>query len=320
MEQLKKIKKFLLAILTLTCMLVLVLDLVLFTMKKTSDRYIKEEKIKEIVNNINVIDLFKDKNGKELEEFTEIKDKFVEAGIPKEGIDEFINSSPVNDYASITINKSIDNVLKNKKEKVVTANSLNLFFEKNMSNISKELQEKKVPKSELLTKENQEKLINKIKEKTPYIEEKFDEINNKINEKLGFNYTLKLEKIFKIIKLLYTKLMDILLLVIFIIFVIGIFITRQSLYKGFKWLGITFLSSGIILYSINFIIPKTYKYLEKIPSTFSNFIKFTLNDVLNIFNKYSMVFVIIGFILIIINIIIYFVLLKYENKKFKNIG
>lgn len=320
MEKLKKIERFLLATLTLICMLVLVLDLVLFTMKKTSERYIKEEKIKEIINNINVVDLFKDKNGKELQEFTEIKNKIVESGIPEESVEEFINSSPVNEYASDTINKAIDNVLENKKEKVVTSNSLNLFFEENMSNISKELQEKNVPKSELLTKENQEKFLNKIKEKTPHIEEKIDEINNKINEKLGLNYTLKLEKIFKIIKLLYTKLIDILLIVIFIIFVIGIFITRQSIYKGFKWLGISFISSGIILYSINLIIPKIYKYLEKIPSTFSNFIKYALNDAINIFNKYSMIFVIIGFILIIINIITYFILLKYENKKFKNIG
>lgn len=317
MEKLKKIKKLFLGLLTLICMLVLILDIVLFSIKKTSERYLKEEKIKEIINNIDVIDLFKDENGKELEQFTEIKNKFVDSGIPEESIDEFINSEPINKYASDTVTKAIDNLIENKSEKIVDANNLNLFLEENISIISKELQDKNVPKSEYLTKENQEKFLTKIKEKTPYIEEKIEEINNKINEKLGFNYNEKLQKIFKILRLLYTKLIDMLLIVIFIIFVMGIFITRQSVYKSFKWIGITFIISGTILYSINLVVSKFYKYLEQIPEGFNKFIKNSIEDVLIVFNKYGLVYIIIGSILIITNIIIYYIKLKHENKKFE---
>ena len=207
MEKLEKIKKFFLGLLTFICMIILILDLVLFSIKKTSEKYLKEEKINEIINNINVVDLFKDENGKELEQFTEIKNKFVDSGIPEESINEFINSEPINKYASDTVTKAIDNLIENKNEKIIDSNELNIFLEQNINNISKELQEKNVPKSEYLTKENQEKFINKIKEKTPDIEAKIEEINDKINEKLGFNYNEKLQKIFKILRLFYTYLL-----------------------------------------------------------------------------------------------------------------
>ncbi|MBE6159694.1 MAG: hypothetical protein E7157_01450 [Lactobacillales bacterium] len=317
MEKLEKIKKFLLAILTFICMLVLMTDIVLFSLKKTSEKYLKEEKIKEIVENINVIDLFKDKDGKELEEFTQIKDKIVDSGIPKEAVDSFINSDPVNKYASDTINKAIDNVLENKQEKVIDSNSLNTFFENNMDSISKELQEKNVPKSEYLTKENQQKILNKIKEKTPYIEEKIDAVSNKISEKLGFDYTLKISKMINLFELLYTKLLDFLLIIVFIIFIMGICITRQSIYKSLKWIGITFVSSSIILYCISFIIPKIYKYIDKVPVGFNTMIKKALEDSSKNINSYGLIYLIIGVILTVINIVIYYILLKRENKKFK---
>lgn len=317
MEKLGKIKKIFLGLLTLICMLILILDLVLFSIKKTSERYLKEEKINEIINNINVIDLFKDEQGKELEQFTEIKNKIVDSGIPQESIDGFINSKPVNKYASNTVTKAIDNLIENKNEKILDSNELNKFLEENIDTISKELQEKNVPKSEYLTKENQEKFINKIKEKTPYIEEKIEEINDKINEKLGFNYNEKLQKIFKILRLFYTKLIDILLIVIFIIFIMGICITRQSISKSLKWVGILFVISGSILYSISFVVSKFYNYLEKIPEGFNKFIKTSLEDALSVFNKYGLIYIIIGIIFIITNIIIYYIKLKRENKKFE---
>lgn len=317
MEKLEKIKKLLLAILTFICMIILMMDIVMFSLKKTSEQYLKEEKIKEIVENINVIDLFKDEEGKELEEFTQIKDKIVDSGIPKEAVDSFISSEPVNKYASDTINKAIDNVLENKQEKVIDSNSLNTFFENNIDNISKELQEKDVPKSEYLTKENQQKILNKIKEKTPYIEEKIDEVSNKISEKLGLNYTLKISKMINIFDLLYTKLLDLILIIVFIIFIMGICITRKSIYNSLKWIGITFILSSVILHCISFIIPKLYKYIDKVPIGFNKMIKSALEDSVKNINSYGLIYLIIGIIFIVINIVIYYILLKRENKKIK---
>ena len=320
MEKLEKIKKYLLAILTFICMLVLMLDIVLFSLKKTSEKYLKEEKIKEAVDNINIVDLFKDENGKELEQFKEIKNKFIDSGVPKEAIDSFVESEPVNKYASSTINKAIDNILENKTGKVIDSTSLNEFFENNIDDISKELQEKNIHKSEYLTKENQNKILNKIKEKTPDIEQKIDEVSNKISEKLGFNYTLKLGQTIKLLEVIYTKLLDFLFIVVFIIFIMGICITRQSIYKGLKWIGITFTISSISLYCIGFIIPKLYTYVDKIPYGFGKMIKNVMQESVNKINNYGLIYLVIGSILIIVNVIIYYILLKKENKKFKNIG
>lgn len=312
MEKLNKIKEIFLSILTFICILILVVDIVLFSLKKISQKYLNIELLKKGVDNIDVIELFKDKEG-ELEEFKDIKNKLEEAGIPKESIESFINSKPVDKYTKEKLNKALDNIEKNKKEKLVTSKDLNQFLENNIEDISNELKEKNVPKSEYLTKENQEKFISKIKEKTPYIEQKIDEITNKINEKLGFDYISKLRKIYILLKNIYIVLFDILLILIFIIFIIGIVITRKSIYKSLKWFGITFIISGIILKIMNLMLRKINQL------NITNLLKDITKDIIKQLNNYSLVYIIIGTVIIVINLIIYLILLKRENDKFKNI-
>ena len=157
MEYLKNIQKFLLGVLTFMCIVILTIDITCFSLKKVSEKYLKEDKIKEVIDDINVLDLFKDENGNELEQIKEVKNQIVDAGIPKESIDGFINSKPVNDFAGTVITDSINNISSNKE--IINDKKIYSFLEDNIGAISKELQENNVPKSEFLTVENQEKFF-----------------------------------------------------------------------------------------------------------------------------------------------------------------
>ena len=310
----EKTKNVFLNILTFICIIILVLTIIIFSVKKISENYLKKEKINKIISNINILDLFKDENGIELNEFNDIKNKLIDAGIPVESVEGFINSTPVNEYVSNAINKSITNTLNGENEKVITSEDLNMFFENNTATISKEMQENNIPNSEVLTKEKQEQFIEKIKTKTPEIESKINEISDKINEEIGFNLKDKIYKLYNMVGLI-NILFDLILIIIFIVFVIGLFILRKSIYKSLKWLGITFLSSSFILLVLSTIIPLTYSHLNDnsiellIKKLFKNF-------VLDI-NKYVLLYLFIGIILILTNVIIYYINLKRENKKFE---
>ena len=317
-EKIEKIKKIFLAIFTFICMIVLVLDIVCFAIKKTSEQYLKEDKIKSVIKGINVVDLLIDKNGNELEELGIIKDKLIEAGIPSEATNAFINSTPVNNYTSDLVSKSLDNTLNGKNEDLVKNGEVYNFLENNIETISEEMQEKNVPHSDILTKDYQEKFLDKIESKTPIIEEKINKLQNKIYNKLDQkNYLNKLDKIIKVVNFLYGIGMDILLIIIFIIFIMGIVITRKSLYKSLKWIGISFISSGIILKLIPKLIIKIYKYIDKLPNMFANYVKKAIDDMFKTFNKYMIILIIIGIILILINFIIYYMKEKRLNKKIK---
>lgn len=307
-DKMEKTKKIILGILKFLCIIMIILDLTIISLKKTSEKYLNEEKINKIINDINVMNLFKDNNGKDLKQLEEIKNKISEAGLPSETVDAFIESKPINNYAKESIKTAINNVLEDKSEKIVTANSLNKLLEKNMSTISQEMKEKNVFNSEYLTIENQQKFIDKIKEKTPYIEQRIDEVSNKINEKLGFNYITKVQTTIKIFKLLYTKILDIILLLFFIIFLTGIIITRKSLYRSIKYIGISFLLSSFVLLGITMMLKLIKRYIN----SYREYASYIIKDLTISLNKYVIIYLVIGIILIILNTTI------YEIKENKN--
>ena len=57
-----------------------------------------------MVENINVLDLLKDEDGNEIKEITEIKEQLINAGIPTETVEEFINSEPVKNLTTNVLN------------------------------------------------------------------------------------------------------------------------------------------------------------------------------------------------------------------------
>lgn len=100
MDIVKKILKFILWIVAFLLTIILSLDIILYNIRSISSKFLTEEEIKKAISSVNVLDLLKDQNGKEIEKVTELKQELVDAGLPAETVESFINSEPVQELAT----------------------------------------------------------------------------------------------------------------------------------------------------------------------------------------------------------------------------
>ena len=82
----KGLLKVFLGIITFISMIVLIIDLTIYSVRDISEQFLNEKEIRKMVENINVLDLLKDEDGKEIKEVTEIKNELINAGIPTETV------------------------------------------------------------------------------------------------------------------------------------------------------------------------------------------------------------------------------------------
>ncbi len=317
METLKTIRNIILGFFTVICVILLFTIIFSFGVKKASEEYFNEKKIKQAIKNINVVEILKDRHGKEDKVLETIKNKLTESGIKTEFVEDFLNTKPVNEYTGDKVSILIDNIIKNKKEKLVSDGEIYEFLNNNIADISKELQEKNIPNSDVLTQEYQEEFLNKVKDKTPDIEEKINELQDKIFDKLGDEYSESLEKYVELAKFIYNNLLDLIFIILGIIFIIGIIITRRSIYKSLKWIGISFIGSSMIFMLIPRLINKAIKHINDTPKAISDYIKTSLTSMKATFTNEGIICLIIGIVLIILNIVIYIILEKIDNRRYE---
>lgn len=320
MEKLDKIKKILLNILTFFCIILLISSIVVFSIKKASEKYLQEEKLKEVINNVNIVELISDGND-DSEILTEVKNQIVELGVPVESIEGFIKTESVNKYASEIVADTIDSVLYNNDIKLLDNDSISSFFEENMDEISREMKEQNIPGSDKITEEKQQEILNKINDKAPVITDKINNVITKANDKLNTNsgYINKFREFIDIFKLLYGNVMDIVLIFTIIIFIVGIIITRKSIYNSLKWISTSFIVSGISLYLIGLIIPKILEYINNTKDAAIKLLNVIGTDMTISLNRSGMACFLLAIILIIINIVIYYKKEKSVNKKIENL-
>lgn len=300
----KKIGKFLLFILTFAFVLILSIDIAFYLTRKESKKYLSEEAIINEINNIDFMDII-NQNEEITKQVEDIKKEIVEAGIPEEAIDDFAKSKPVKEATSYIVSTGMDYVLYNKTpEYNIDSEAIYSFFEEKLPVISSELQEKNVPKSEYLTEENQKKILDKIEEKIPVIEEKVEKIVDKIENKLQNNsYSDKINEILSYIRLFYSSKLTFILIFIGVISTMFIFITRRSFIKSLKWIGISFLLSSIYMYSLIYFLPIKLKEIIELPSILEKIIYNLINNILTELSVYSLTSLIIGILFIILNIV-----------------
>ena len=326
MKVVKFISKILLFILTIILSIVLITDNIVFNVREITSQFISEEQIKKSINSINILDLLKDENGNDIQEITYIKQELVNTGLPVEVVEEFIESEPVKNFTSEIVSASVDYIFYNKQPEIINsfnADTLYNFVETNMSVIAKELQEKNVPKSELLTEENQQKVLTNMKEVMPVIEENIRKVTTTLEEQIkGTNeyqdmleYQRKVEEALNIIRYIYSDTVTTILIVIGVFCIIGIILCSLSFYKYLKTLGIVSLICGTILYVAGIFVDKLNIYVIEIPYIFQDLYNLIVNDSKQMFINSSIPYFIIGVVLIIINIVIYFILDKREDKK-----
>jgi len=298
-------KKFLLGIVTFIIMLVLIFDIFLFGFKLATSKYINSKKIVTTISDINVADLLVDYD---ILEMNSIKEDLEASGVPKKKVNAFLTSKPINDYASDVANKTITNTLENNKGKIVRKNEIYYLLEDNIDEISKE---KKIFKTE----EEQKKFLEKVKYKTPNIENNINRIVIRIQDKMdNEGYTNKLDLVLSIFDLFYGKIANIIIILLFVICCCGIMLTRKSSYMGFKWIGVSFFIVSLLYFVMYKTLGDNYEFINYIPEVFANNIKSVINEILKSLFRYGIVFMVIGAAFININIIYYLGMDKNKSK------
>lgn len=322
----KVVLKIFLFILTMIFSIILLADITIYHTRDITTKFISEEQIKKSIDNINILDLLKDENGNELEEITKVKQELVNAGLPVEIVEQFIESEPVKNFTSEVISETVDYIFYEKEPEILSTfneEKIFIFLETNMELIVTELQQHNIPKSELLTKEKQQEILVNLKEQMPVIKENIDKITSSIEESIKstdeyqdvMDYKNKLEQTLSIIRFVYSDTVTNILIGIGILCIIFIILCSASLYRYLKTLGIISLISGALFYVISFGIDYLKTYINEIPYIFHNLFNLFINDSKQLYLNNAITYSIIGVVLILLNIIIWYILEKVEDKK-----
>ncbi len=321
----KGLLKVFLGIITFISMIVLIIDLTIYSVRNISEQFLNEKEIRKMVENINVLDLLKDEDGNEIKEITEIKNELINAGIPTETVEEFINSEPVKNLTTNVLTTTIDYVVYDKKPETKEINEEEIynFIEQNIYEVVRVLKEKNVPKSEELTDERINEVLVEVKKEVPTIKEQVQELTNQIEEKIKEteqyktleDYKNNLDNTLTLVRFIYSDYITNIIITVGIVSILFIVISRFSYYTYLKWVGLSFTISGIILYISSRCIDLLIDYKNEIPYVFQNLFDTIINDSKSLFISKANLYILMGIMLIIANIVIAKIKDNREDKK-----
>lgn len=309
-------------IITFICVVLLTINISIYIGISISKKYLTESEIKTTLSKIDIMDLLTNDSLTD-KYIINIKNKFIESGVPENIIDDFFRTEPVLNIINSSVTSGINYVIYDKKPNMSYLNSDNLYkyFEENMSLITNELRENNVRGSELLTEEKEKIVLEKLKDNMPIVEDNINKLILKIDDKLNdVNMTSHNQKMvlpLQIIRFIYSDLLTYILFGFSSFLILLIALSRVSIYKWMKWVGVAFLISGLIQLVYIFLIPfLVNNILYNAPEIIINFVKYIMNSMIDNMKNYGFICFIISLILFTINIVIYFVREKKENKMF----
>lgn len=309
-------------IITFICVILLTINISIYIGISISKKYLTESEIKTTLSKIDIMGLLTNDSSTS-KYIINIKNKFIESGVPENIIDDFFRTEPVLNIINSSVTSGINYVIYDKKPNMSYLNSDNLYkyFKENMSLITNELRENNVRGSELLTEEKEKIVLEKLKDNMPIVEDNINKLILKIDDKLNdVNMTSHNQKMvlpLQIIRFIYSDLLTYILFGVSSFLILLIALSRVSIYKWMKWVGVAFLISGLIQLVYIFLIPfLVNNILYNAPDIIINFVKYIMNSMIDNMKNYGFICFIISLILFTINIVIYFVREKKENKMF----
>lgn len=309
-------------IITFICVILLTINISIYIGISISKKYLTESEIKTTLSKIDIMGLLTNDSSTS-KYIINIKNKFIESGVPENIIDDFFRTEPVLNIINSSVTSGINYVIYDKKPNMSYLNSDNLYkyFEENMNLITNELRENNVRGSELLTEEKEKIVLEKLKDNMPIVEDNINKLILKIDDKLNdVNMTSHNQKMvlpLQIIRFIYSDLLTYILFGVSSFLILLIALSRVSIYKWMKWVGVAFLISGLIQLVYIFLTPLLVNnILYNAPDIIINFVKYIMNSMIDNMKNYGFICFIISLILFTINIVIYFVREKKENKMF----
>jgi len=296
----KTIEKIVLGVLTFTLILYISFVLIFISVFNISEKFLNKNDVTEFINSINITDIFKDKLGNELIEFTQIQEDLLDIGITTEGVEEFINSEDVKEFGIDVVTNVFNKVSdKNNADYKITASQINELLENNIN--------------KLKTNSNisEEQILNKIQNKISSLALNINELLDKLFNKLENSHEFKMYQNYiysavSLLDILYSGFVKLLISFVIISFVALLIFIRRDIYKSLKWISLSFLLPSVFLGIVSTFI---YSFINTNNILISNIIRIINKDLI----KYSIIYVLISFVFITLNIIIY-VIKKYKKK------
>ena len=111
-------------------------------------------------------------------------------------------------------------------------------------------------------------------------------------------YKKTINKLLNAFDIIYSDIVNYLIIFVIISFIAMLMFIRLSIYKSLKWIGISFISSSLILYLFKFILSYVFNKLNY---------QYIFNNLVYDLDKYCVSYLVVAVVLIIINIIVYII-------------
>ena len=280
------------------------ISIFVYVMLDTTKSLVEEDNINNIIKEINIEELIG----------TETDDKIYEilekTGMPKEYADYILKSSEFKEYVGKYTAEGIELILNHKEIKKLDKKETTDVIVSSWNQALEEAKKNNIDVEEYITKEEQNKIIDKIEESTPEIIDKVMDLENTIKTKIDRRYQDKIEKInntLEMIRKIYNcqSLLKVFIIVEFIIIIL------LNIKKTFKNIAFPFGINAFLLFTINFIIPIAMNHYYPVEFNFMKSIfEAIIHNLMFEWQNIGIIFVIVFILLIIIQIILNTVLKK----------
>lgn len=309
----KKILKFFLGFLKfiLSFLLVILLSVILYVtvLRSINKDYFKSENIKKQVESISIKSFIKDDDENDINGIASLKEEFNHQGIDENIIDKILDSKVLKDTIANVIIDGTNYIIDGKvKEYTITKESIVDFASNNIDDIVLELEKNKLIEKNKYDDSKQKEIIKEIEKESEKLEKDINELIKDIDTSLKEDEDFKkindnMDTILKVIRFLYGKTLTFILITLILFIIFLLMILGKNKLKRLKYVGLSFFISGIA-----FLITKYMIYYlidsSKDTKTIYDILKVFFDVAISSLKIYSIIFIILGIILIFIRPII----------------
>ena len=280
--------------------IILIPVIMVFIVYLSTRNMVSKQGVKDFFKEVRLSDVLIDNNGEYTSFGKSIKDELVEAGIPAETIDEFVNSEQVSDFFSDYTGDIVGYIVYDASMDDIKADDISKMINDNIDDIVEELRDKKVEGYEELTDERVNEIKGEIDNLSKEIEEQLPDIKKEVDDS-------DFATVVKIVRIIFSKAMVMVFIVVIAILALLIVLLNLKNYRYGIWLGVIFIIS-----SLPFVIIGNANITIDVEA--SKALKDAIQFALDRIASSALIFFIAGIALIVLTIIIR-IIKKHRNKK-----
>ena len=272
--------------------IILVPIIMVFIVYLSTRNIVSRDGIKDLFKSVELSDFLIDNKGEYTEFGSKIKEDLVNYGVPAEVVDEFVNSEQISDFFSDYTGDALSYIIFDEDIDDLKSEDISKLINDNIDDIVADLKEKKVDGYEELTDERVNQIKSEVNNLADKIETELPNLKKYVNDSNA-------STAIKIVRIIFSK--AVVMIFIAVIAILALLIVLLNL-KNFRygiWLGVILIVSSIPLLvignaniNVNITDVEFSKAIEDI-------VKFALENV----SKTSLLFFIIGVVLIVLTII-----------------